>query len=180
MWEICKSGCMSNESWSVQREINPLGKEVRNPITRIAGRRETKVLESIDKEMYSMFVSLAGRNESERIGGPESVKPRKPSRQPNGEGSMDNRNLNETIESFRRGGSGGMQTRTHQPTGETLLVPCRNVWSKVRCITGSTGKIAEDERVADGFVVTLKRGNSRGVKEPCCCNSSNKMGGGMR
>jgi len=42
---------MSNESWSVQREVNPLGKEVRNPITRIAERRETKVLESIDKEM---------------------------------------------------------------------------------------------------------------------------------
>jgi hypothetical protein len=43
---------MSNESWSVQGgEINPLRKKVRNPIARIAGRRETKVLESIDKEM---------------------------------------------------------------------------------------------------------------------------------
>lgn len=173
MWEIYKSGCMSNESWSVRREVE----KVRNPITRIAGRRESKVLESIDKEMYSMFVCLAGRNESERIGGPERVKPRKPNHQPDGEGNMDNRNLNETIEPFRRGGSGGMQTRTRQPTGEALLIPCRNIWSKVRCITG---KIAEAERVADWFVVTLKQGNSRGVKEPCCCNSSNKMGGGMR
>lgn len=169
--------CMSNESWSVQRELNPLGKGVRIPIAWIAGRRETKVLESIDKDMESMFASLAGRNESKRIGGPESENPRKPSQQLCGEGSMGNRNLTVTIDSFRRGDSGGMQTRIHQPTGEALLVPRRNAWSKVSHITGNTGKLAEDERVADGFVVASKRGNSRGAKEPCCCNSSNNTGG---
>lgn len=127
-----------------------------------------------------MFASLAGRNESKRIGGPESVEPRKPSRQPYGEGSIDNRNLTGTIDPFRRGGSDGMQTRTHQPTGEAFLVPCRNARSKVSHITGPTGKLAEDEKVADGFVVVWKRGNSREAKEPCCCNSSDKKGGWMR
>ena len=127
-----------------------------------------------------MFASSAGCNESERIGGPESAKPRKPSCQPYGEGSMNNRKLTETIDSFRRGGSGGMQTRTLQLTGEAFLVPHRNVRSKLNYITGNTGKLVEDEKVADGFVVAMKRGNSRRAKEPCCCNSSDKMGGWMR
>ena len=127
-----------------------------------------------------MFASLAGCNESERIGGLESVEFRKPSRQPYGEGSMDNRKLTEAIDSFRRGGSGGMQARIHQPTGEAFLVPRRNVRSKLSHITGNTGKLVEDEKVADGFVVAMKRDNSRGAKEPCCCNSSDKKGGWMR
>ena len=127
-----------------------------------------------------MFASLAGCNESERIGGPESAKRRKPRWRPDSEGSMNNRKLTETIDSFRWGGSDGMQTRTLQLTGEAFLVPLRNVWSKLSHITGNTGKLVEDEKVADGLVVAMKRGNSRGAKEPCCCNSSDKMGGWMR
>ena len=57
-------------------------------------------------------------------------------------------------------------TRTCQVTGETVLVPGRNVWSKVSRITGTTGKSAEDETVAAGSVVALKRGNARGAKGP--------------
>lgn len=52
------SGCMSKDSCSVQRENNPLGKGVRIPIAGIAGRRETKVLKSIDGRMESMRASL--------------------------------------------------------------------------------------------------------------------------
>ena len=118
-----------------------------------------------------MFASLAGCNESERIGGPESVKPRKPSGRPDGEGSMNNRKLTETIDSFRRGGSDGMQTRTLQLTGEAFLVPHRNVRRKPSHITGNTGKSAEGETVAAGSVVVTKRGNSRGAKGPCCTRS---------
>ena len=113
-----------------------------------------------------MFASLAGCNESERIGGLESEKPRKPSRQLNGEGSMNNRKLTETIDSFRRGGSDGMQTRTLQLTGEAFLVPARNRWSQVDRITGNTGKSVDDEKVAEGSVVAVKRGNARGAKGP--------------
>jgi hypothetical protein len=35
-------------------------------------------------------------------------------------------------------------------------------------ITGITRKAVEDERVAEGPVVVVKRGNARGAKRPCC------------
>src|SRR5712664_1053531 len=50
---------------------------------------------------------------------------------------------------------------------EALLVPARNRRSKVGRITGETGKSAEDERVAAGSVVAMKRSNVRGAKGPC-------------
>ena len=59
-------------------------------------------------------------------------------------------------------------TRTCQATGEAVLVPGSHVWSKVSRITGITGKSTEDETVAAGSVVALKRGNARGAKGPCC------------
>src|SRR5208283_838461 len=43
-------------------------------------------------------------------------------------------------------------------------------------ITGSTGKSIEGERVTDGFVVALRRGNARGAKEPCCLYSLRPQG----
>src|SRR5204863_1376410 len=58
--------------------------------------------------------------------------------------------------------------RTHRATGEALLVPARKGGSWVGRITGSTGKSADDERVADGPVVAVRRGNARGAKGPCC------------
>ena len=59
-------------------------------------------------------------------------------------------------------------TRTCQATGEAVLVPSRNRRSKVDRITGGPGKTVEDETVAAGSVVALKRGNARGAKGPCC------------
>ncbi len=56
-------------------------------------------------------------------------------------------------------------TRTYEATGEAVLVPSRNRWSRVGRITGSTGKSLEDETVAAGVVVALKRGNARGAKD---------------
>ena len=73
--------------------------------------------------------------------------------------------------------SDGTTTRTHRATGEALLVPTRKGGSWVGRITGSTGKSADDERVAEGFVVALKRRNGRGAKEPYCSYSSDYMGG---
>ena len=58
--------------------------------------------------------------------------------------------------------------RTCRATGEALLAPARNRRSTVDRITGATGKSIEGERVTDGFVVALRRGNARGAKEPCC------------
>jgi len=59
-------------------------------------------------------------------------------------------------------------TRTYKATGEALLVPVRNHWSKVYPITGNTGKWVEGERVVDGCVVAGMRSNVRGAKAPCC------------
>jgi len=44
----------------------------------------------------------------------------------------------------------------------------RNQQKKVGHITGAPGKLAENERVEDGPVVVLRRGNSRGARGPCC------------
>ena len=68
---------------------------------------------------------------------------RRPSPHPEGEGSMSGRNLIDTTDPLRRGGSDGTMTRTHRATGEALLAPARNRRSKVGPITGSTGKGAE-------------------------------------
>ena len=109
----------------------------------------------------------SGRNESERIGGLESVS-RRPSPQPGGEGSTGGRNLIGTTVPLRRGDSDGTMTRTCRATGEALLVPVRNRRRKVGTITGGTGKCTEDERVAERCVVAMKRGNARGAKAPHC------------
>lgn len=81
---------------------------------------------------------------------------------------MASRKLTETACPLRRGGSDGMVARTGQATGEALLAPGRNPWSKVGPITGDPGKWAEGERVAEGRVVAMRRGNARGAKAPCC------------
>ncbi len=94
----------------------------------------------------------SGRNESERIGGLESVS-RRPSPQPGGEGSTGGRNLIGTTVPLRRGDSDGTMTRTCRATGEALLAPARNCRRKVGTITGGTGKCTEGERVAERCVV---------------------------
>jgi hypothetical protein len=61
----------------------------------MAGRRETEYLKPIDKAIDGMVSESPGRNESERRGGPESERSRRPSPQPEGEGSMMRRRLAE-------------------------------------------------------------------------------------
>ena len=78
----------------------------------MADWRETKHLKPIDKAILGMVSELPGRNESERTGGPESEKPRRPSLQSEGEGSMDDHTLTDVADLLRRGGSDGMVART--------------------------------------------------------------------
>ena len=70
--------------------------------------------------------------------------------------------------SLQRGGRGSTVTRACRATGETVLVPSRNRWSRVSRITGNTGNAADGETVADGSVVATKRSNDRRAKRPCC------------
>src|SRR5271165_6932699 len=74
---------------------------------------------------------------------------------------MGSRNLIDAAPTLRRGGSDSTVTRTCRATGEALLVPARNRRSRVGRITGETGKSAEDERVAAGSAVAMKRSNVR-------------------
>jgi len=59
----------------------------------MAGWRETNILKPIDNVTEKGNGELSGRNESERRGGLESEKPRRPRLQPEGEGSMNTRIL---------------------------------------------------------------------------------------
>src|SRR5450755_286720 len=81
---------------------------------------------------------------------------------------MNHRNTDRSDETLRRGIRDSTVTRAGQATGETVLVPSRNRWSRVGHITGQTGKVADDEMVVDGIVVAENRSNVRGAKEPCC------------
>ena len=81
---------------------------------------------------------------------------------------MGRRTLDDAAIPLRRGGSDSTVTRTCQATGEALLVPLRDRWSKVGRISDDTAKSAEDERVAEGPVVATKRGNACGAKGPYC------------
>ena len=148
--------------------VSPIGARARRPVTWIAGRREIEALKPIDKAIVRMASESPGRNASERSGGPERTRPRRPSlhaerRRPHGPSQAGWRDG-----PLRRGGSDGTVTRTRRATGEALLVPPGNRRSQVGPITSAPGKWAEGERVEDGPVVARKRGNARGAKGPCC------------
>ena len=72
------------------------------PVAWMAGTRETEYLKPIDNTSLRVVGESPGRNESERIGGPESVQPQGSSPQPKGEDSMDGRTLIDTT--IRSGG----------------------------------------------------------------------------
>ena len=164
--------------WSVQRLLLACAvKRRRFPVganpTRQPLQPEATGAGNQDSEAYRQGLPWGdhespGRNESERASGLENEWIRGPSLQPKGEGSMGCRNLTDAASRSRRGGSDSTVARTCRATGEALLVPERNHRSKVDCITGTTGKTIEGERVADGSVVAMKRSNVRGAKGPCC------------
>jgi len=120
--------------------VNPVRVRIRSPVAWMADTRETDYLKPIDKAVFWTVSESPGRNGSERTGGPESDNPRRPSPYPWGEGSMISRKLIDTANSLRRGGSDSTVARAYRATGEALLVPGRNHWSKVGSITVNSGK----------------------------------------
>ena len=131
--------------------VSPVRVRIRSPVAWMAGMRETDYLKPIDKAVFGTVSESPGRNESKRTGGPESENPRRPSPQLWGEGSMGNRKLIDNGYSLRRGGSDSTVARTYRATGEALLVPERNRWSKVGSITVNSGKWTE-RREGGGWV----------------------------
>src|SRR3954453_16006923 len=108
------------------------------------------VLKPLDDPTRGVGASRSGRNGSEREVAPKVSSPGGRARNREGEGRMARRR---PIDAARCSGgvvSDGTTARTHQATGEALLVPARKGGSWVSRITGNTGKSADDERVAEG------------------------------
>jgi len=59
--------------------VSPARVKIRGPIAWMAGIRETDYLKPIDKAIRRDVSKSPGHNESERIGGPESENPQRPS-----------------------------------------------------------------------------------------------------
>ncbi len=59
--------------------VSPVRVRIRSPVAWMAGMRETDYLKPIDKAVFGTVSESPGRNESERMGSPESAKPRKSS-----------------------------------------------------------------------------------------------------
>ena len=139
----------------------------RNPVAWVAFAEETKRMKPTDKAILGMVSESPGRNASEPRGGLDKINPK-------AEPSLVGRRQHEMAQTdrgviaLRRGGRGSTVTRACQATGEAVLVPPRNRWSKVGHITGKTGKVADGETVADGLGVAENRSNVWGAKEPCC------------
>ena len=85
-----------------------------------------------------------------------------------GEGSMGRRRLADAAD--HSGGVGA--TAWGQGHAKQLEKPSasrREIGgSKVGCITGPPGSQPKTQRVAEGSVVVVKRGNARGAKGPYC------------
>ena len=130
--------------------------------------RETDLLKLARKAHACVGSERLGRSVSERIGGPENESP-------------GGRAYNGRVKAAGAGESWAIRwrppagwERRHDRAGhiEQLEKPSsshgESPWSKVRAITGNTGKGAEDERVAERRVVAQKLGNAGGAKAPYC------------
>ena len=99
-----------------------------------------------DKAILGMVSESPGRNESEPIGGLDKINPKaepfRSGRRQHGMAQTDRSGM-----SLRRGGRDSTVTRTCRATGETVLVPSGNRWSKVGRITGEN---RESDRRRDG------------------------------
>ena len=132
--------------------VSPAKGGARGLVAGMAGWRETKTSEPIDKATVRVVSERSGRNESERV--TASKHPiRRPSLSPTGEGSRVRRNLADATGSSGGVVGDGTSARAHGATGEALPAPPRNRRSKVGRITGDTGKPTEGGGVADGLVV---------------------------
>ena len=147
----------------------------RTPVAWVAFVEETKRMKPTDKAIVRMVSESPDRNASEPRSGLDKINPKaEPSlvgRRQHGMAQTDRSDM-----SLRRGGRDSTVARTCRATGEAVLVPSRNRWSKVDRITGKTGKASEGETVAARPVVAEKRGNARGAKGPCGTGSLDPEG----
>ena len=148
--------------------VSPIKVTVRGLVAWVASVEETKRMKPTDKAILGMVSEPSSRNASEPTGGLE--KKIIPEAEPSASGRRqhDMPRADRCGMSLRRGGRDSAMVRACRATGETVLAPSRNRWSRVGRITGNTGKSADGETVAARLGVAKKRGNARGAKGPCC------------
>ena len=129
-----------------------------------------------DKAILGMVSESPGRNASEPTGGLEKKMAPEAEPSPYGRRQHGMTWADRDVMTLRRGGRGSTVTRACQATGETVLAPSRNRWSRVGRITGNTGKSADGETVAVRLGVAKKWGNAHGAKGPCCTVSLGQHG----
>jgi hypothetical protein len=146
--------------------VSPTRVRIRSPVAWMAEGRKTQPLKPIDTAIYRMVARPRAAAQANAVVAPQVIAPEAElstsGRRPHDSCQPDRRRG-----ALRRGGSGSTGTRTCQATGEARLAPGRNPWSKVGRITVSSGKAAEGQRVAAGFVVARTRGNACRAKGPC-------------
>src|SRR5215469_8581882 len=99
------------------------------PVAWVAFAEETKRMKPTDKAALGAVSESPGRNESEPIGGLDTNNPKaEPFR--SGRRQHDVPQSDRSGRSLRRGGRGSTVARTCRATGETVLVPLRNRWSR--------------------------------------------------
>jgi len=108
----------------------------------------------------------SGRNESERIGGLESVSPGAEF----ATGGRRQHGASQLAEAATHPG-GVIAAARWQGCAKQLEKPSssrREIDGAGKPYNWAPRKSAEDERVSEGLVVAAKRSNVRGAKEPCC------------
>ena len=168
---------VSSKGWCVQWGVSPTGVRARGPVAWIAVRRETD---------WSEAYRQSHRKDGERVSGPQHVRtdrlPREeqgPMAEPKEAGRRQDGVTHLADASGHIGGvtSAARRQRTRYATGEARLVPGRKPLEETSPRTSAPGKWRDDERVADGSVVVMTRGNARRAKGPCCRQSVVKMEG---
>jgi hypothetical protein len=133
----------------------------------MADWRETEGLKPIDKADLGLVSESPGRNGSEREVASRMVSSGGRARTERAKAAWAVAGW--LMRRFYSGGviSGGTVARGCRATGEALLVPGRNPWSKVGRIT-TKGKSVEGERVAEGLIGAMRSGNADRAKGPYC------------
>jgi len=148
--------------------VSPIKATVRSFVAWVAFVEETKRMKPTDKAILGMVSESPGRNASEPTGGLDKKKNPEAEPSPSGRRQHGVTWADRDVTTLRRGGRDSTVTRACRATGETVLAPSRQRWSRVGRITGYTGKSADGETVAVRLAVATKRGNARGAKGPCC------------
>lgn len=125
-------------------------------------------MKPIDKAALGAVSESTGRNESERKGGPESGSPGGRVRIRRTKAVHRDADWMTSLGALagweRQHVDKDTPSNWRNPPGRAgkSVQQCRS-YNQV-----SPGKSIEDQRVAEGFVVAMKRGNARGAKEPYC------------